>query len=64
VIEYPKLLPDMNEFWVMDILDYDYKVMAEESHTKGVNWSYYTLVILSCIFLGVVGYLGVGLKKK
>lgn len=64
VIEYPKLLPDMNEFWVMDILDYDYKVMAEEEDDrKPVNWSYYILIIISCIFLGLVGYLGVDVSK-
>ena len=57
LIEYPKLLPDMRFFWVKDILDFDYLVMAEEaeSHKNG-HFLYYILFLITCMIVGSFGY--------
>lgn len=59
IIEYPKLLPNMNEFWVMDILDFNYKVISEEEKKdKSTDYTTITAIVLGCIFLGYIGYNG------
>ena len=64
IIEYPKLLPNMNEFWVMDILDFNYKVISDsEEKEQTFLWPYRISIILGCIFLIYIGYVK-DIKKK
>lgn len=65
LIEYPELLPDMNTFWVYDILDYDYQDMVndleeenktDKSEHKNSGLYYLTLLSSFAIF-GFLGYI-------
>jgi len=71
VIEYPALLPNLNEFWVMDILDYNYKIIAEdeEEGNEGSGngkrkWIDYVILIFAIIFLTTIGYFSAKSKNK
>ena len=74
VIEYPALLPNLNEFWVMDILDYNYKIIAEDEddgggngngkNNKWVNYLNYVILIFAIAFLTTIGYFSAKSKNK
>jgi hypothetical protein len=69
IIVYPGLLPDLNEFWVMDILDFNYSVMAEDEEKQHKNgksgrYIYYAILFFSLSFLFIIGYLSVDKKLK
>ena len=65
LIEYPELLPDMNTFWVYDILDYDYQDMVndleEENKTDKSEHKnsglYYLALLSSFAIFGFLGYI-------
>ena len=64
LIEYPELLPDMSQFWVSDILDYDYQDMVddldgdkkEDEHKKG-GGTFYATLLVSAAIVGFLGYM-------
>lgn len=64
LIEYPELLPDMSQFWVSDILDYDYQDMVDdlgadkkdETHNTG-SGAFYATLLASAAVIGFLGYM-------
>jgi dTDP-4-amino-4,6-dideoxygalactose transaminase len=63
LIEYPELLPDMGQFWVSDILDYDYQDMVDDlgvdkkDEKHSIGGAFYLTLLASATVIGFLGYI-------
>lgn len=67
LIEYPSLLPDMTQFYVADILDFDYIIVdqreKDKAGSKDRNWLYIISIFITCILILLFSYLSKKSKK-